>query len=313
MFAAPASAYVVFRGVNSHAPWFWEVSEAEVKREIAEVQALGANHIRIPVEWGAIETAKESRPSSSTLTRLDLIINEAAAHGITVDGTIDPTPSWASTGHAWNDAPSNPESVRPFARWLTERYGTKLVAIGALNEPNNTGNYNEPSGKPFSSMAALAAYYTREANAIYLGAHEASSTIKVLVGESGNAGGYLTDILNDGVKADGLGLHAYSEGGPPEGPCPNSMACKIKEAHGLTWDPIWVNEWGYSNEDTEALRAEYTRQSIAALRYDYPYVTGWAYYQLHDPEGKGHEESFGLLKHDFSRRPSFVAFQEAIH
>jgi hypothetical protein len=296
-----------YRGVNSHAPWFWEVSEEGVKREITEAAALGVNHLRVPVEWGAIETAKESRPSSEALTRLDLIVNEAAAHGIKVDGTIDPTPSWASTGKAWNDAPSNPEVAKPFAKWLAERYGSKLAALGALNEPNVTGNYLEPNGHAFPSMAALAAYYTQEANAIYAGAHEASSSVKVLAGESGNGGGYLTDIIGDGVKMDGLGLHAYSEGGPPEAACPNSTKCKVEEAHGLTAKPIWVNEWGYSNEDTETVRAEYTQKGVEVLD-GFSYVEGWAYYQLHDPEGSGHEESFGLLKHDFSRRPSFAAF-----
>ena len=43
------------------------------------------------------------------LARLDLIVAEAAAHGIKVEGTIATTPHWASPGGAWNDAPAEAE------------------------------------------------------------------------------------------------------------------------------------------------------------------------------------------------------------
>src|SRR5207302_5617606 len=34
-----SAVLVAYRGVSSHAPWYWQVSEAAVKREIAEAAA----------------------------------------------------------------------------------------------------------------------------------------------------------------------------------------------------------------------------------------------------------------------------------
>jgi hypothetical protein len=301
-----------YRGVNSHSPWYRHVSEAEVKREIAEAVALGVNVIRIPVEWSDIERTQGVR-GGNMVTRLDLIINEANAHGLKIDGTIASAPAWASPGGKWNDAPTNPEVLRPFAKWLAERYGSKLVAVGALNEPN-AGGLRKPNNEAFSSIAEMALTYTKIANAIYLGAKEGNPAVKVLFGETGNAGGFLADCLSDGIKYTGLGLHAYSDGGPPEGSAKTSTKSKVEAAHALlaahgSSAPIWVNEWGYSIENSESVRADYTRKGVELLN-SIPHVEGWAYYQLRDTElGSGQEENFGLLQYGFLRRPSFAAFQ----
>ncbi len=309
-----------FVGVNSHATWL-SVTESEVKREFTEAQALGVNHIRVPIEWGAIETSKGSRPTTSTLTRLDLVVNEAASHGIKVDGTIDPTPSWASIKGNWNDSPSEEASrcetglkcAQGFARWLAERYGTKLAAIGSLNEPNNTGNYLKPNGEAFSNQNELAEADARETNAFYTGAHEAKTGVKVLFDESGNHENFIGQLLTAGVKYDALAIHPYADGGAPAGLTKSKLeeAHNVLVEHGVGSTPVWANEWGYSTEDTEAVRAEYTKKGVELLD-GISYVEGWAYYQLHDPEGTGKEESFGLLKHDFTPRPSFAAFKEGL-
>ena len=164
-------------------------------------------------------------------------------------------------------------------------------------------------------MAELAAYYTKEANAIYLGAKEGNATIKVLFGESGNAGGYLAYCLAHGIKFTGLGLHAYSEGAAPEAEFSESTKSKVEAAHELLEEyghssaPIWVNEWGYSIEDSETVRADYTRKGVELLD-SFPYVEGWAYYQLRDTyTGLGAEENFGLLRYGFLPRLSFAAFK----
>ena len=69
----------------------------------------------------------------------------ASENGIKVDGTIASSPPWASIHGSWNDAPTEPEVLRPFAKWLTERYGSKLIAVGVWNEPNCCGNLRSRS------------------------------------------------------------------------------------------------------------------------------------------------------------------------
>jgi hypothetical protein len=45
---------------------------------------------------------------------------------------------------------------------------------------------------------------------------------------------------------------------------------------------IWNNEWGYSLEDPELVRAEYVEKGVRMLDPPFPSLEGWAYYQLRD-------------------------------
>ena len=343
--ASTANSYasVAYRGVNSHAPWYWHVSEAAVKREIAEAKALGVNLIRIPVQWSEIESSKEGVRDGVALARLDLIVNEAAARGIKVHGIIATTPHWASPGGAWNDAPLEPEkSLRGFTRWLTARYGTKLVAVGVLDEPNKLKNLQSPTGELLSRKTEVgikrrAYYYVKDVKAIFHGAREGNAAVKVLVGETGIREGEDKSLLflkscfegglpHGGEKAqtgfkgfyDAFAGHVFAEGGAPESPDGSSTKSKIEQIHkfleereGSNPVPVWASEWGYSIEDSETVRAQYVEKGVEMLDTQFPYLNGWSYYQLRDtvdrPTNK--EQNFGLLHYSFEPRLSFAAFK----
>jgi hypothetical protein len=324
----PPAPGPLYRGVNSHASWHWQVSEAAVKREIAEAAALGANVMRIPVEWGDIEHDGEGSRGGAMLERLDLIVNEAAAHAIKIDGTIASTPDWAAPGGAWHDAPSEPEKgLRGFAKFIAARYGSKLVALNVWNEPVQEDNISAPSGELLSNtteggIAKRAFYYVKMVKAVYLGAHEGNSAIKVLAHEDGidgpgsNRRVFLLDCLADGMKGyfDAIGQHAYSDGGAPEAPNLNSIQSKLERMHAFLVEhgvtvPIWNNEWGYSTENSETVRAQYVEKAVRMMDTQFPYLEGWNYYQLRDTAlGTGFEENFGLLQYGFLPRLSFAAF-----
>jgi hypothetical protein len=338
-----SAVLVAYRGVSSHAPWYWQVSEAAVKREIAEATALGVNLIRIPVEWAEIESSKEGVRGGTALARLDLIVNEAAARGIKVDGTIATTPHWASPGGAWNDAPLEPEkSLRGFTKWLTERYSTKLVALVVLNESNKLENLRSPTGEVLSrktedGIKRRAYYYVKDVKAIFKGAREGNAAVKVLVGETGIREGENKSLLflkscfegglpHGGEKAqtgfkgfyDAFSGHVFAEGGAPESTKGSSTKSKIERIHkfleereGSNPVPVWASEWGYSIEDSESVRAEYVEKGVEMLDTQFPYLNGWSYYQLRDtvdaPAKKEH--NFGLLRYSFEPRLSFAAFK----
>jgi len=329
--AEPPIPTTRYRGVNSHAPWYWQVSKAEVRREIAQAAALGVNYIRIPVEWAEIELRGKGVHGGKALRRLDLIVRTAAAHGIKIDGTIATTPHWASPGGGGTDAPSHPESsLRPFARWLAKRYGSKLIAVGVWNEPTKGDNLNSPSGTylPNTTEAGLeqrASYYAPMVEAVFKGAREGNPSLKVLAHEDGAEVGesvapltFLRACFNYGMRGyfDGVAIHAYSEGAAPEVSYENSSKSKIERLHRVLKEegssaPIWTSEWGYSLEDSETVRAEYVKKGVKMLETQFPYLEGWAYHQLRDtvnaPGDK--EENFGLLERSFTPRRSLAAFK----
>jgi alpha-tubulin suppressor-like RCC1 family protein len=331
-----------YRGVNSHAPWYWQVSEAQVKREIAEAAALGVDFIRVPVEWAEIESGGEGVRGGKALARLDLIVNEAAAFGIKIDGTIATTPHWASPGGAWNDAPAEADrSLRGFARFLTQRYGTKLLALGVLNEPNWEENLKTPRGEylPLTEegLKRRAYWYVKDAKAVFAGAREGNAAVKVLAGETagadkGNALIFLKACFEGGLPhGEGssqsgfkgfyhaIAAHVYADGRSPEYTgSEHSTKGRIERLHTFLQEregsnpvPVWATEWGYSIEDSESVRAEYVERGVRMLDEQFAYLEGWAYYQLRDtvdnPTDK--EENFGLLHYGFQPRLSFAAFE----
>jgi hypothetical protein len=321
-----------YRGVNSHAPWYWKVSDLEVKREIAEAAVLGVNVIRIPVEWGAIEAGGEGVRGGKALARLDLIVSEAAAYGIKIDGTIAGTPSWASPGKQWMDAPLEPEkSLRGFAKFLTARYGTELLAVGVLNEPDKGENLKTPTNEPISNTTVegvkrRAYYYVKDVKAVFAGAKEGNAAVKVLAHEDGAEVHqsvapfiFLKDCFAEGMKGyyDAISGHFYSEGAAPESTYENSIKAKIERMHGFLVEqegpetvPIWNSEWGYSIEDSEAVRADYVEKGVRMLDAQFPYLEGWTYFQLRDTSNEplNPEDNFGLLHYSFEPRLSFAAF-----
>ncbi len=339
--AVPTAPY---RGVNSHAPWYWVVSETDVKREIAEAVTLGVEFIRVPVQWAEIESGGEGVRGGKALARLDLIVAEAAAFGLKIDGTIATTPHWASPGGAWNDAPAEPErSLRGFARFLTQRYGTKLLDLGVLNEPNWGDNLRTPSGESLplteEGLKRRAYWYVKDVKAVYRGASEGNPTVKVLAGETagadkGNALKFLSACFEGGLPHgegssqsgfqgfyDTIGAHVYAEGGPPESSDQNSTKSRIERLHnflkeheGTSSVPLWAGEWGYSLEDSETVRADYVKKAVEMLDTQFPYLEGWAYYQLRDPvyAPTEKEQNFGLLQYGFLPRLSFAAFKAAL-
>ncbi len=346
-----------YKGINSHADRSSAISDAEVKHEFTEMLLLGVNNVRVPISWSGIENfagdqqtipfceeeAHKSRGDCRALLRLKLIVNEANAHGILVDGTITDTPPWAAEpSHTYGEceaeegklecytfAPTtgNLAKVRSFTKYITALFGTKLVAVAALNEPQvvaneKTGglNYRKTDGTAFANPTVgteLATKYVAEANEIYAGAKEGNPLIKVFAGESDNKNHFLENIIVDKVEMDGLGLHAYAEGGKAKGICPeeaNTTQCKIEATRKLTGKPIWVNEWGYTNQTSEPNRANFTKEGAELLSGStFPYVEGFAYYQLRDQgTGSGSEENFGLLTEAFVQKPPFNKFKGGI-
>jgi hypothetical protein len=333
-----------YRGVNSHAPWYWQISRAEVKREIGQAATLGVNVIRVPVEWAAIESGGHGVRGGKALRRLDLIVRAAAARGIKIDGTITDTPHWASPGGAGNDAPSEPQrSLRSFTRFLTRRYGTKLVAVGVWNEPAKSQNLKSPTGESLPNtteegLKRRAYYYVGMVKAVFNGAREGNAAVKVLVHEDGAEVNYsirplvfLRACFEGGLPRgketpqtsfkgsyDAIGIHAYAEGGSPESSNENSTKSKIERVHkfleereGASPVPVWATEWGYSLEVSETVRAKYVEKGVKMLDTQFPYLEGWSHYQLRDtvnaPADK--EENFGLLERSFRPRPSLAAFK----
>jgi hypothetical protein len=317
--AAGASAVPLYRGANVHSLWTWSVSESQMDQELDALQHAGANGVRVDVSWSALEP-QQGQYSSSYLARMDEFFAAAAARGLKVVATIAATPSWASAGGAWYDAPSDPSTFGQIAQFITSRYGGELAAVEAWNEPNSGGNLVAGDGD-------LAGTYAAMLKAFYAGAKAGDPNVPVLAGALAYADtSFLGKLYADGIKGyyDGLSVHPYADGAAPgDTSVTHSFVGQIQDLHAAQLaagdhTPIWITEFGWPvgtspGANTEAQQATYIQQAFGLVN-SYSYVEAALVYQLRDmgSDPSNPEDNFGLLEQDFTPRPAYAAFAAAM-
>ncbi|HEV3093264.1 MAG TPA: cellulase family glycosylhydrolase [Solirubrobacteraceae bacterium] len=311
-FAAPE-----YRGAQIHSLWS-SVSGSEMTEELNALQTAGVNVARIDVGWATMETSP-GHEDSTYLAKLDALAAGASARGIKLIATLWQTPSWASSGKAWNDAPSNPATYGAFARFITSRYGSELAAIEVWNEPEVSENL---------IASNLPATYVGLVKAAFSGARAGDPSIPVLAGAMSYADVlFLRALYANGIKGfyDGISLHPYSDGAAPgDTSVTHSFLGGIEAVHAAQHaagddTPEWITEFGWPTgtsrgANTEQQQAEYTERAFALLN-GLSYVVGATIYELRDmgTNPADPEDSFGMLRQDFSQTPAFAALQRAMH
>jgi hypothetical protein len=314
--AAAANAGPAYRGAQVHSLW-GSVSRSEMTQELNALQSAGANVLRVDVGWASLETAR-GQYEPAYLAKLDALAAEAQARGIKLVATLWWTPHWASAGGAWNNAPSNPSDYGNFARFITARYGTELAAVEAWNEPEINNNL-------VASNLPLA--YAEMVKAFYVGAKQGNPNVAVLAGSLAYADvTFLSKLYLYGIKGsyDAISVHPYADGAAPENrTVTNSFIGGIEKLHLFQQangdgTPEWVTEFGWPvgtspGANTEQQQAEYVEKAFALLN-TLPYVGGATLYQLRDmgTDPSNPEDNFGLLRQNFTARPAYTAFKNAM-
>jgi polysaccharide biosynthesis protein PslG len=314
--AAGALAGPQYRGAQVHSLWP-SVSSAEMTQELNVLQTAGVNVIRVDVGWATLETSRGGY-DAAYLAKLDALSAGAQARGIKLIATLWQTPQWASSGGAWNDAPSNPADFGAFARFITSRYGSELAAVEVWNEPEINENL---------IASNLAATYVQMVKAVYTGAKQGDPAVPVLAGSLSYADiPFLRELYANGMQGyyDGISVHPYADGAAPGNTAvTHSFLGGIEALHTAQQaagddTPEWVTEFGWptgtsTGANSEQQQAEYIEQAFALLD-DMPYVEGASVYQLRDMETNASdpEDNFGLLRQNFAPTPAYAAFKAAM-
>jgi hypothetical protein len=319
---APASAATPLHGVQLHSLWS-NVSNADMDRELDLAHQVGSNVVRVDVGWSSLETLGKGQYSDWYVTKLDRFVTGADARGMKVVASMLSTPCWASSapsslkqncaGTWWDRGvtwypPTDPDDYGDAARWLTARYGTKLAALEVWNEPAITSNRFWISPDPAAAYAALL-------RAAYPGAKAGNAQVPVLATLDGTDPAFLGAIYDDGARGsyDGLAAHPYGD----------RDLSGLKALHDLQVRkgdsaPIWVTEFGWHtgtsqnsvNSDTQADRILEQFNGLAALSWVHSAIT----YELRDEgtDASYQEDNWGLVKRDFSPKPSLAALTTAM-
>ena len=328
-------------GAMTHSLWTNSTKDV-YDREFDMLSDAGADAIRVDLSWSSLETGGKGQYSKWFIEKTDSVIADARARGLKVIANLWSTPCWASTAPAeltqacagaWWDrgvdryAPRDPADYADAIEFVARRWGSQLAALEIWNEPNLPDQGFLKSPDPAADYAGLL-------KAAYPRAKAASPELTVLGGALAFSDGPFLERLYDlGIKGsfDGISFHPYNEWRDPDDAWKPEWRKftfvtgvpwmrSIMEKHGDGDKGIWLTEFGFSTCGagdrwcvSEEQQAEYVKDSFRiARRWDY--VKAAILYNLRN---KGtnpvdREDQFGILHRDFSPKPAWSTFKEAM-
>jgi hypothetical protein len=327
-------------GVQLH-PFFDYQTPATVNRELDLARASGANTIRVDLNWSSLEIDGPT-PEAGYVARMDALVNGARQRGLQVVVTMLSTPCWASTaperlkqgcrGRWWERGvtgypPADPTRFGDAAAYVARRWGQHLAAIEVWNEPNY---------ELFLRTDEPAREYGRLLRAAYPMVKRERPDLPVLAGSFALADvKFLEQLYEEGGIAghyDAIAWHPYSHPYSPrarksragvESSFRDGAAAlrKVMHDNGDDKAELWATEAGAttcpSDVDERCVddetQARWIRDYVELAR-DMPWLHALIVYNLRDKgtDPNDVEQGFGLLRRDFTPKPSYGAFRSAV-
>jgi hypothetical protein len=295
-------------------------------RELDAIAAMGARWVRVDVNWAQIQSGG---PSSFNWGVLDPTVQAITARHMKVLGLITYTPRWARPSGASSTYGPDPDQFATFASAAVQHYSAMGVTAYEI--------WNEPNVSYFWTPAPDPAAYTRLLRAAYAAIKAVEPQATVLTGgtspASTNGTNYSPVDFLRGIYANGghgsfdaVANHPYCWPAYPGdaagwsswyqmyGTSPSLRS--LMSANGDAAKQIWGTEFG---APTNGPAGSYVSESVQAQMISRAYSL-WQTYDWAGPlftyEGRDYgtdasnrEDWFGLIRYDWSLKPSYVAYQ----
>lgn len=295
----------------------------EVAPTIAQAKALHANVVRTELRWSLLEPSARGQIDQATLTVMDRLVNDAAAHGIKVILTTDSTPCWASSapasvlrkctpgepGQADAWPPRDPATYAALVSFLAQRYGERLAAIEVWNEPDQ-------SNQEYLAGPEKPQHYATILRAAYPAIKQADPALPVLAGSLvGSNGLFLKALYAAGIKGfyDGLAVHFY-----------NLTLASLRSIHETQLangdpTPLWLDEFGWSScwprykvqQEQACVTPQIQARNITDVFRSLAHTSYLAAEVMYQLQGSV-TENFGALTARAAHKPSFTALKRVL-
>jgi hypothetical protein len=306
-------------------------SDATLGQDLDTMKAAGAHWLRMNINWSVIQGAS---PTSYNWAPFDRVVQAAHTRGFNVLGEIAYTPVWALPAGTTDShyPPKNVSDYVNFARAAVAHYSAMGVhAYEVWNEPNISAFW-KPKPDPAAFVNLL--------RAAYPAIHDADPQATVVSGGLSPSGGsngidlppvtFLTSMYAAGAKGyfDALGDHPYCWPAFPGdaqgwsawyqmyGTSPSLRS--VMQANGDGGKKIWGTEFGApTNGPAGSYVDEATQAQMITKAYQLWTTYDWAgplfTYSSRDygTSTSTRENFFGLLRNDFTAKPSYAGYQAA--
>jgi hypothetical protein len=307
------------------------LNSTDLARYLDGVKASGAKWLRVGLYWCSIMAGG---PNSYNWSAFDNIVNQARARGINILGVLIYTPAWARP--AGTTAAYPPTNLNDYANFVH----VAAAHFGALGV-HTYEIWNEPNLSSFWMPGPDAARYTQLLKLAYpaIKSSDPSATV-VTAGLSpgGSYGSVTTSYINPITFLErmyqngahgyfnavgwhpysfpyGLGYYTWSAWSQMSETSPSARS--IMTAYGDSGLKIWPTEMGAPTGTSSQAISETAQAQLVTDMYAKLKAWSWAGPGfLYNYRDKGtnladREQNFGIIRWDWSLKPSFTAYKNA--
>jgi hypothetical protein len=293
-------------------------SNRDLEKAILLMQEAGVGWVRVDFLWGDIEPQE----GSFDFAKYDLIVKLLEGKGIHILGILHYSTNWASSCGEWNCPPKDNKIFVNYASKVIQRYKDQVKYWELWNEPDSVTYWKEQDG--LKSYCILLKEF-------YIVAKQIDPECKILNGGIANGLASINHLYDNGAKDyfDILNIHFFQTplhaGAIKAVASYPKLAHKIMQRNGDGNKKIWITEigcpglstglstdnWWMGKNPTERQQAEWVKKVYTTLLKD-PYVEKifWAFFRDTKNHWNNGVDYFGLVRWDYSRKPSFKAYQK---
>jgi len=319
----PANRFGIAAGGALHT-----LSPRDLARTLDGVRAVGATRIRVDLNWALIQ---QRGRNSYRWTSFDRVVRAARARGLHVLAAILYTPHWAQPqGGSGVTPPVNLDDYAAFAQKAAAHYRRLGVeAYEIWNEPNIV-DFWAPGPNParYTQMLKLAAAAIKHVD-------PAATVVSAGLSPYGAYGSadaqhmnpinFLEQMYANGARGslDAIGWHPYhypyglgysvsSAWSQMSATSPSARSVMI--ANGDAATKIWATEFGAPTGTSSRSLTEAAQAQLVTLAYTKLKAWRWAgpgFFHSYRDRGLGTsvEDGFGLVRADWSKKPSYRAYE----
>jgi len=292
----------------------------DLEKAVALMKEAGVSWVRTDFLWEEIEP----EAGRFEFAKYDHIMGLLHKNGFNVLGVLGYSATWAVAGKKWNSPPDDISLFVNFAKVVISRYKDRVKYWEIWNEPDSP-TYWEPQDGLKTYCGLL--------KEVYLAAKKEAPDCKVLNGGLASGLSSVNKLYDNGCGAyfDILNIHIFDS--PLNRNALHAVAAypklayKVMARNGDGHKKIWVTEtgcpgvksglkaanWWMGKNPGERQQAEWVKKVYAGLLKDKNVeAVFWAFFRDTKEHWNNGTDYFGLVRWDFSKKPSFKAYQKAV-
>ncbi|MDD5120612.1 MAG: beta-galactosidase [Candidatus Omnitrophica bacterium] len=312
-------------GILEFLPWnhawnnFKYSDDQALEKAISLMQKAGVGWVRLDFLWEDIEP----KEGNFDFAKYDNIVRLLKAKGIHILGILHYSTEWASACGKWNCPPKDNAVFINYVSKVINRFKGQVKHWEIWNEPDSYTYWQPQDGLKS---------YCQLLKEVYLAAKKIDPDCKILNGGLANGISSVNNLYDNGAKGyfDILNVHFFQN--PLSGK--NSIAAvgafpklayKIMARNGDGDKKIWITEigcpgvkpkiktdnWWLGANPDEARQAGWVKAVYSELlKNQQVEKIFWAFFRDTKKHWNNGVDYFGLLRWDFSKKPSFYAYQK---